>query len=131
MRSAGTPGAVLGGAAERQNESVGGEAVEEEPDPRFSLANERTYLAWIRTALALIAAGVALDALAGRISEPARLTVSAALISVGALCALAAHSRWRRVQVALRCRRPLPLLRWSVALGYVIAVIGVVLIVFV
>ena len=35
-----------------------------EPDPRFSLANERTFLAWIRTSLALFAAGVALEALA-------------------------------------------------------------------
>ncbi len=35
-----------------------------EPDPRFTLANERTFLAWIRTALALIAAGIALEALA-------------------------------------------------------------------
>src|SRR6185312_1745313 len=30
----------------------------EEPDYRFSLANERTFLAWIRTALALMAAAV-------------------------------------------------------------------------
>ncbi len=35
-----------------------------EPDPRFSLANERTFLAWIRTSLALLATGVALVALA-------------------------------------------------------------------
>jgi putative membrane protein len=34
-----------------------------EPDPRFTLANERTFLAWIRTALALPAGGVALEAL--------------------------------------------------------------------
>ena len=34
-----------------------------EPDARYSLANERTFLAWIRTALAVLAAGVALDAL--------------------------------------------------------------------
>ena len=34
-----------------------------EPDPRFTMANERTFLAWIRTALALIAGGVALEAL--------------------------------------------------------------------
>ena len=33
-----------------------------EPDPRFSLANERTFLAWLRTSLAFIAAGVALEA---------------------------------------------------------------------
>ena len=34
-----------------------------DPDPRFSLANERTYLAWIRTSLALLAAGEGLEAL--------------------------------------------------------------------
>ena len=34
-----------------------------EPDARFSLANERTFLAWIRTSLALLAGGVALEAL--------------------------------------------------------------------
>ena len=35
----------------------------EEPDPRFSFANERTFLAWVRTSLGLLAAGVALQAL--------------------------------------------------------------------
>lgn len=34
----------------------------EEPDPRFTLANERTFLAWIRTSLAFLAGGVALEA---------------------------------------------------------------------
>ncbi|WP_143342795.1 YidH family protein, partial [Crossiella equi] len=37
--------------------------VGEEPDPRFTLANERTFLAWIRTSLGLMAAGVAVEAL--------------------------------------------------------------------
>ena len=32
----------------------------DEPDPRFTLANERTFLAWVRTALALLAGMVAL-----------------------------------------------------------------------
>jgi putative membrane protein len=41
---------------ERQPEPTGDE---QEPDFRFTLANERTFLAWIRTALALIAGGVA------------------------------------------------------------------------
>ena len=35
-----------------------------EPDPRFTFANERTFLAWLRTALALVVAGVAVDVLA-------------------------------------------------------------------
>lgn len=38
-------------------------SVGSDPDPRFSLANERTLLAWIRTSLAFLALGVALDAL--------------------------------------------------------------------
>ena len=29
----------------------------EEPDYRFTLANERTFLAWVRTALGLLAGG--------------------------------------------------------------------------
>ena len=42
----------------------------EEPDPRFSLANERTFLAWIRTAMALLAGGIAIEAFAIEIFEP-------------------------------------------------------------
>lgn len=34
-----------------------------DPDYRFSLANERTFLAWLRTALALLGGGVALASL--------------------------------------------------------------------
>src|SRR3712207_6999563 len=52
-----------------------------EPDPRFSLANERTYLAWVRTALALVAAGVALDALADDMQPDLRLAASVLLRS--------------------------------------------------
>ena len=48
----------------------------EEPDPRFSLANERTFLAWVRTALALYAGAFALEALA--IPEPMVWRASAA-----------------------------------------------------
>ena len=32
--------------------------VGDDPDPRFSLANERTFLAWIRTGLAFVTAGL-------------------------------------------------------------------------
>jgi len=38
----------------------------EEPDPRFTLANERTFLAWVRTALALVAGGIGLEAFVPR-----------------------------------------------------------------
>lgn len=100
-----------------------------EPDPRFTLANERTYLAWIRTALALIAAGVALEALADGLDDVVRRLASAALVSLGMLSAVGAHHRWRRIQQALRHNRPLPTMRSSIAIGYAIAVVGIVLIV--
>ena len=54
-----------------------------EPDPRFTLANERTFLAWIRTALALVAAGVALEALALPLQPALRFTASMILLALG------------------------------------------------
>lgn len=104
------------------------EASGSEPDPRFTLANERTYLAWIRTAMASIAAGVALEALATHLEEAARRLTATALISLGILSALGAHHRWRKIEQALRHGRALPTLRWSVGLGYAVALVGLVLI---
>ncbi|WP_248122749.1 YidH family protein [Micrococcus lacusdianchii] len=81
-----------------------------EPDPRFTLANERTFLAWIRTSLALLAGGVAVEAFAGEMFPPTvRFTLGALLLVVGALLALGAGVRWLRVERAMRNARPLPL----------------------
>lgn len=41
-----------------------------EPEDRFTLANERTFPAWIGSALALLAAGVLLVRFATRLSPP-------------------------------------------------------------
>lgn len=54
-----------------------------EPDPRFTLANERTFLAWTRTALALIAAGVSLAAFVEDFPRGLREAVAIALILTG------------------------------------------------
>jgi putative membrane protein len=63
----------------------------EEPDPRFTLANERTFLAWIRTALAFIAGGIALEAFAGTaIADPWRTVLSLFIVIIGLLLSLGA-----------------------------------------
>ncbi len=82
--------------------------VGDEPDPRFSLANERTFLAWIRTALALIAAGVALEAFGLPLDPGFRLVASLVLIVAGILTPLQAWFGWMRTEKALRSNRPLP-----------------------
>jgi len=80
-----------------------------EPDYRFSLANERTFLAWIRTALALLAGGVLLDQFATHLGPRAVLVGLAVALSVlaAALCG-AAYLRWRGNEIAMRHARPLP-----------------------
>jgi putative membrane protein len=83
--------------------------VGEEPDPRFTLANERTLLAWLRTALALVVAGVAIVALADLISPAWLVDVTASLAFVGGgLTAALGYVQWQRVERALRCQQPLP-----------------------
>ena len=91
-----------------------------EPDPRFSLANERTALAWIRTSLALVALGVALEALALPIPAPLRLVVSILLIVLGALAAVQSWAGWSRTELALRLQQALP----GIGVTPIIAVAG-------
>jgi len=66
------------------------------PDPRFSFANERTFLAWIRTSLALVAAGIGVDAFATDLAEWGRQALSALLVVMGGLLAASAFRRWLR-----------------------------------
>jgi putative membrane protein len=81
----------------------------EEPDPRFSMANERTSLAWMRTALALVAGGVALISVATLAAMPrwAPLVGAASCAGGGALAVRSVVS-WARVERSLRLREPLP-----------------------
>ncbi len=92
----------------------------EEPDPRFSFANERTFLAWIRTALALLAAGVALDAITLDIPDGLQLTLAAVFILLGLACAVAAWLRWARAERAMRRREPLPASNIGIVLSVVV-----------
>ncbi|MFB7893637.1 YidH family protein [Microbacterium sp. NPDC056044] len=96
-----------------------------EPDPRFSLANERTYLAWIRTSLAFLAGGVALEALGLSLHPGFRLAASVLLIVAGILTPLQAWIGWARTERALRLDRPLPSALLSVPIAAVVMIVGV------
>jgi putative membrane protein len=78
------------------------------PDYRFSLANERTLLAWLRTALALVAGGVAMTQFVPELGFPAGgPVVSVGLLLAGLATALAGYRRYRRNDEAIAADRPL------------------------
>ena len=79
------------------------------PDYRFSLANERTFLAWIRTALAMLAGAVLLHEFASRLRPPwVPGVLSIALVLLAALLSAGAYWRWRGNEIAMRLLAPLP-----------------------
>ncbi len=79
------------------------------PDYRFTLANERTLLAWLRTGLALVAGGVAVASYVPSLGAPwGGSAVGLALVVTGLLTALAGHRRWRRNERAIADDAPLP-----------------------
>ncbi|HEY8481586.1 MAG TPA: DUF202 domain-containing protein [Spirillospora sp.] len=85
------------------------EEVGEDPDYRFSLANERTFLAWIRTSLGLLAAGVAVVQVVPEFSVPGgRVALGVAFASLALLIAATSHGRWARNERAMRLDRSLP-----------------------
>jgi putative membrane protein len=89
----------------------------EEPDYRFSLANERTLLAWVRTALAVMAGGVAVRAVDLAVSEELQTAMSVWLVALGMLLSVASWWRWARAERAMRRHEPLP----SSPIGAVVA----------
>jgi putative membrane protein len=99
-------------------EQATGRAAGSEPDYRFTLANERTFLAWFRTALALIAGGVAVIQLFPALASPGALQLLGILLTAaGGGLSLAAVLRWWRVQAAMRREEDLPPTRIPVIMG--------------
>jgi putative membrane protein len=83
--------------------------VGKEPDVRFSYANERTFLAWNRTALALIAAGLAVTTLLPKLDvDYGRRIIGVPLIALGAYLAWTSYRRWEDNERAMRLGQPLP-----------------------
>lgn len=80
----------------------------EEPDARFSLANERTFLAWLRTALAMYAAAFALEALDVPAVAGWRIAAALVFLALGTLAVAQAWLGWRATERALRRAEPLP-----------------------
>ena len=81
--------------------------VGEAPDYRFTLANERTFLAWVRTSLALMAAGVAVVQFVPGLSE-IRHVLGFVLIALGGVVATVAYRHWERNERAMRLGERLP-----------------------
>lgn len=103
-----------------------------EPDPRFTLANERTFLAWIRTSLALLAGGVAAEAfMAGFLAAELRKTIAVALLGLALLLGGGSFFRWLNVERAMRRKTPLPLPLIAPLLATGAALVAVIMIWFV
>jgi len=101
-----------------------------EPDARFSLANERTFLAWIRTSLALMAGGIGLEAFVPQLAVPGlRQALAIGLVLLGVAVSAAAFRRWLAAERAMRLGEPLPLPVLMPFLAYGVAVIALVAVV--
>ncbi|MGV9796987.1 YidH family protein [Mycobacterium sp. NPDC003449] len=98
-----------------------------EPDARFTLANERTFLAWIRTALALIACGVALETFGPDVQPVLRLAASITLIAGGIAAPIQAWCGWYVTERQLRLGRPLPPARTSFPVTMAVVAAGTLL----
>jgi putative membrane protein len=80
-----------------------------EPDYRFSLANERTLLAWVRTALALDAAGLGVVRFAPPLGGAfGRAAIGGVLVLLGAVSAWIGHRRFLATDRAMRAGAPFP-----------------------
>jgi putative membrane protein len=105
-----------------------------EPDVRFSYANERTFLAWIRTSLGLVTAGLAITQLLPPFDfAGGRRLIGLPLIALGVVVALFSFRNWQENDRAMRAGRALPkssLPRVAAIVVSIVAVIGLVLVVF-
>ncbi|SBT52905.1 YidH family protein [Micromonospora auratinigra] len=92
------------------------------PDYRFSLANERTFLAWLRTGLALIAGGLAAAQFLPRLPlAHLREVIAVVLLLLGATVAVRAVDHWARTERAIRLDEELPASRFPAVLALIVA----------
>lgn len=97
-------------------------SVGEDPDPRFTLANERTFLAWMTTGLGMLGAGLAV----GTIGNQTPSEVIAYLwVAMAAIVVLRSMFRWFVLERAMRTGRGLPLSRSVPVVAISIAVLSI------
>ncbi|CAM5544509.1 hypothetical protein SALBM135S_07911 [Streptomyces alboniger] len=99
------------------------------PDYRFSLANERTFLAWLRTALALIGGGFAVDQFLPDLRWGWRIGLALALLAAGVMSSLRAVNHWVRCERAMRHGDDLPVSRFPTLLSLAVAVVALAMVV--
>jgi putative membrane protein len=99
-----------------------------EPDPRFTFANERTFLAWSRTALALVVAGLGVIQLLPPFPGVpwGRHVLGLPLIVFGAVVAVTAYREWTKSRWAMRHGQPLPRSVMPTIMAVIIAAMAVV-----
>lgn len=96
----------------------------QDPDYRFTLANERTFLAWVRTSLALTAGGLAAVSLIPDFFGSHVLGVLLLFLAVAT--AATAYRRWALNETAMRMAEPLPPSRLPQLMAFGTAVVGLV-----
>lgn len=92
-------------------------------DPQTALSNERTFLSWIRTSLALVVTGVALVAFDLPIPMGWRVAAGGVFGVLGVIAAAQAWLGWHHTDRELSQGAPVPRLRVGVylAVGVVVA----------
>jgi len=98
--------------------------VGEDPDYRFTLANERTFLAWIRTALALSAGGLAALTLLDDVRGKEFLGIG--LLAISFLTAATSYRRWALNERAMRLNAPLPPSRLPLLMAIGVAIVALI-----
>jgi putative membrane protein len=102
------------------------ERVGKEPDYRFTLANERTFLAYIRTALGMDAAGLGASQFLTHSAAHLRLVLAIAAIVLAISLAALGYLRWWQVERAMRLETPLPPIRSPLVLSVGMIVLSAV-----